>query len=269
MTSGRSSAVDPDIARGERAARAVLAELGIAHAAEQLVEDIAWLRGALVRSIPLRGCQGRLTRLGDRGVISISADVWYRPRQRFIVAHELGHLEIHGLEENQLSLCTEEQIREAYDSGAEREANAFASELLMPKAVWDKLVDVKAPSLEVVDGLAKRFEVSLVAAAIRFAKLCPERCAAVFSRKAGVEWCAAGPEFGHFIRQGRPLDAYSVAYDFFSGKPTTLRPTQVEANAWLDSPRVRRGQEIVEDARLIPSLDAVLSLLWIDSDSEL
>jgi hypothetical protein len=116
MVSGRSSALDPDVARGERAARKVLADLGIAHAAEQPLEDIAWLRGALVRTLELRGCQGRLTRLGDCGVISISSDVCYRPRQRFIIAHELGHLEIHGVEENQLSLCTEAQIREAYDS---------------------------------------------------------------------------------------------------------------------------------------------------------
>jgi hypothetical protein len=269
MTSGRSSTLEPDIARGERAARKVLADLGIAHAAEQSIEDIAWLRGALVRTIPLRGCQGRLARLGARGVISVSEEVWYRPRQRFIVAHELGHLEIHGPEENQLSLCTETQIREGYDTGTEREANAFASELLMPKACWDKLVDVKTPSLEVIEGLAKRFEVSLVAAAIRFAKLCPERCAVVFSERSGVAWCAAGPEFGHFIRPGRPLDPYSVAYDHLNGRPTSPRPTQVEASAWLDSPRVRRGQEIVEDARPVPSLHAVLSLLWIAGDSDL
>jgi hypothetical protein len=32
---------------------------------------------------------------------------------------------------------------------------------------------------------------------------------------------------------------------------------------------VRRGQEIVEDARPLPSLGAVLSLLWIPGSAEI
>lgn len=186
---------DADVARGERAARAVLSELGIAHPTETLVDNIAYLRGALVRDVPLHGAQGRLVRLGRQATISVSTSVTYPPRRRFVIAHELGHLEIHR-HVNQLEACDESKISELYDLGTEREANAFASELLMPTALWSRRVDVQRPTLELVSTLADEFQVSFLAAAIRFVKLCPERCCAVLSQRGRVGWAAYGPEFG-------------------------------------------------------------------------
>lgn len=197
----------------------------------------------------------------------MSDGIAYARRRRFVIAHEIGHLELHRTE-NQIALCDEAKIDEIYDQGTERESNAFATELLMPKALWSKRVDVAKPDLEVVSKLADAFEVSFTAAAIRFAKLCPERCAVVFSRGGVIKWSASSPEFGHFIQWGSQLNPYTLAHDYFAKGAVGDRPETVDATAWLASDRLSRDDDLVEHSRPIPSLRAVLSLLWIPSDRE-
>lgn len=262
----RGSWADADVARGERKARAVFAELGLVHPTEIPIDTIAYMRGALVRDVLLRGAQGRLARIGSEAIIAVSTGIVYSARRRF-VAHELGHLELHKTE-NQIALCEEAKITEIYDAGTEREANTFATELLMPAALWSKRVDVKTPRLEIVSALADEFEVSFTAAAIRFAKLCPERCCVVFSKAGVIDWFAAGPDFGHWISVGAGLDPYSLAYDYFAKGRVGAIPETVSASAWLDPTRVGKDADLVEHSRPIPALGATLSLLWIPSDRE-
>jgi hypothetical protein len=256
---------DADVARGERAARTVYAELGLAHPTEILIDTLAYMRGALVRDVPMSGAQGRLARVGSKAIIAVSDSIAYNRRRRFVIAHEVGHLELHKAE-NQIALCDEGQIDEIYDQGTERESNAFATELLMPRALWSKRADVAKPDLDVVSKLADEFQVSFTAAAIRFAKLCPERCAVVFSQGGRIRWSAASTDFGHWIEWGSKLNPYSLASDYFKNGTVGARPEAVDASAWLDSERLGRDDDLIEHSRPIPSLDAVLSLLWIPCD---
>jgi Zn-dependent peptidase ImmA (M78 family) len=261
---------DADISHGERAARKLLDELGISHPMETSLENIAWLRGALVRDTPLVGAQGRSCRVGKRAIISVSDQIDYAPRRRYVIGHELGHLEIHK-DENQLVLCESEQISEGHDNGyaagTEREANAFASELLMPRALWTKRVDVRTPNLEVVSTLSNEFAVSYTAAAIRFAKLCPERCAAVFCQKNRVTWAAVGPDFGYGIRRDIKLSTYTLASDYFRKGEVGRAQETVQADAWIESRRLRDDHVLKEHCRAIPSIEATLSLLWVQPDA--
>ena len=73
-------------------ARSVISGLQIRKPAEILIEEIAFAFGAIVRYEPLAGADGRLVRLGDRGVIRIREDIPELGRRRFVIAHELGHL---------------------------------------------------------------------------------------------------------------------------------------------------------------------------------
>lgn len=258
---------DADVARGEAAARAVYSELGLTHPTEISIDTIAYMRGALVHDVPMTGAQGRLARVGDKAMIAVSDAIAYGQRRRFVIAHEVGHLELHKTE-NQIALCDEAAIDEVYDQGTEKESNAFATELLMPRSLWLKRVDVKRPDLDAVSKLADEFQVSLTAAAIRFAKLCPERCAVVFSQDGVIKWSAAGADFRHWIQWGSKLDPYSLAHDYFKKGAVGLRPETVDASAWLASDRLGKDDDLIEHSRPIPSLKAVLSLLWIPSDRE-
>jgi Zn-dependent peptidase ImmA (M78 family) len=258
---------DGDVGLGEHAARRALAELGVKHPAETDIENLAFLRGAIVKRGHLAGAQARLVKRSKNAVITISEEITYRPRQRFAIAHELGHLEAHKTE-NHIDTCTKEQITERYDQGTEREANAFAAEFLMPRSLWDHRVDVAKPTLDVVGVLANEFEVSFVGAAIRFVKLSPERCAAVFSCDGKIQWFARSDDFGHWIERGASLDPYTLAYDFFKKGSVGQRPETVSASAWLTSDPIEDDSELIEHCRPIPSLSATLSLLWIPSDRD-
>src|SRR5262249_10344202 len=124
-----------DVARGERAARKLLDSLGVVKPTETEIDNLAYLHGVLVQDVPIAGAQGRLCRVGKKAIVSVNTSVTYRPRRRFVIAHELGHFEIHE-KKNDLALCTEADIDEMYDAGTEREANAFAAEFLMPRTLW-------------------------------------------------------------------------------------------------------------------------------------
>lgn len=88
------------------------------------------------------------------------------PRQRFTIAHEIGHIILH----HQAGENINEVDYRSSDNNFERkefQANAFASALLMPKKdalkVWRALKDV--------DDFAEYFEVSKKAASIRLLNL--------------------------------------------------------------------------------------------------
>lgn len=100
------------------------------------------------------------------------------PRQRFTVAHEIGHYLLHS-EPNSLFIDKSEKVmyRNIQSSTGElvkeREANAFAAALLMPRrliiVVTENLADEEQE--DIVHFLAKRFKVSESAMAIRLSNM--------------------------------------------------------------------------------------------------
>jgi Zn-dependent peptidase ImmA (M78 family) len=103
-------------------------------------------------------------------------------RQRFTIAHELGHVSLHGpslgqgrVDRQIVVRFRDDRIKHAGDAGEEREANLFAAELLMPSEFV--LHDLEEGSLGpldihlVVEKLARRYRVSVQAMAIRLTQL--------------------------------------------------------------------------------------------------
>ena len=100
-------------------------------------------------------------------------------RQRFTIAHELGHYALHR---DAVQLFVDEEYAVAYrdsrsssgDIRREREANAFAAAILMPKYLVEKEVeklDFDLGSDDALATLADRFDVSTQAMAYRLANL--------------------------------------------------------------------------------------------------
>lgn len=252
---------DADVERGERLARKLYQELRLRHPLEISIEAIAYARGARVKYGTLDGAQGRLIRRGREAILRVSDRIVHPERRRFIIAHELGHHELH---ENvmQLDLCDERKIDELYDQATEREANAFAAEFLMPSFLWKRHVDVKQPTLAEISRLAKDYSVSFTSAAIRFVSLCPERCALAFVKNRKVEWSVASPDQWQRVRKGHTVESFTLAADYWTKQTLVDKPDEVRADAWFDRPDT---SIVIEDVRAIPSLDAVLALLWIPS----
>lgn len=108
-------------------------------------------------------------------------------RQRFTIAHELGHLVLHAAQADRLFIDTQLRVyRRTGESGAqayhapestttpeeERQANKFAAALLMPRALLlEVLNDGRVVDEHDVSDLARTFGVSEQAMSIRLQRL--------------------------------------------------------------------------------------------------
>lgn len=248
-------------------AREILASLRIVHPSEIEVEDIAWVRGVLVREAPLEGAEGRLVRRGSRGIITVKADIREPGKRRFVAAHELGHFELH-VDSDQLTLCADEDLLYWYKRirPEEPEASEFAAELLMAEGLFGPRCRGAQPSLELVEALAEEFRTTLTATALRYMEFCPHRCAIVISEEGKIKWCRGAEHFGYRLPVGAKLHPDSYAIDFFNGKQIPQTMQSVLAGAWISGKKLNPNGIIKEHSRALPRYNAVLTLLWIDKD---
>lgn len=143
------------------------------------VERIARLQGVRIFLQSLdNSISGFLYRDSNQAVIGINT---HHPkvRQRFTLAHELGHFLLHQEEKVHVDHGFQIQLRDDLSSQgvdeSEMEANLFAAELLMPKTFLE--ADLKRiRSLHIDDdaalaNLARRYGVSMHALAIRLTAL--------------------------------------------------------------------------------------------------
>ncbi len=140
------------------------------------VERIIKSRGIVLQFAPLEDDLSGMAYSKD-GVGIIGVNALHHPnRQRFTAAHELAHHLLHA-KEIQKAVHVDKGFRmllrdDVSSRGVDRleiEANAFASELLMPRKFIDLALGPAGLDLEDdanIETLAKKFRVS--AAAIRF-----------------------------------------------------------------------------------------------------
>lgn len=100
------------------------------------VEDIATKLGVPIVVETLdRNVSGLLFRQGESRAIGVNA-AHPMVRQRFTIAHELGHLRLHPGKElflDHVRVDMRDDVSSLGTDREEREANAFAAELLMPR----------------------------------------------------------------------------------------------------------------------------------------
>lgn len=245
-------------------ARAILKGLKIEQPSEISIEDIAWIRGAIVIENGLRGADARLlyTPGVTPGIIRVNATIPQLGRRRFAIAHELGHMELKH-NPGSPTECGEAQFAVWYKSqdDTEVEANLFAAELLMPEDMFRRKLEKTLPSMELIEGLADEFHTTLTATAIRYIDLCEEPCALAFCTNGKVVWTRRNPEFHGWIVPGAKVSLYSIARDFFQKGSLSGKMETVRRDAWLENASPR--ESIKEQSRALRSYNSVLSLLWV------
>ena len=92
----------------------------------------------------------------------------HRVRQRFTVAHELGHLLLHPLEDGKVLFRSSDLSNTTLKQ--EREANDFAAKLLMPEKMVRNYVHLAS-----ISNLANAFDVSEKAMEIRVSNILEHR----------------------------------------------------------------------------------------------
>lgn len=163
----------------ERDAALLLERLGVRDAPIPVDRVAALLGLHIERTVFGDDVSGVLVINQDKGVIGVNAS---QPlvRQRFTIAHEIAHYELHREE---LPVFIDKQLRQYAavfrnadssngEDRREREANRYAAALLMPLPLLREEIAKLPPELddeEVVESLAARFNVSKQAMSFRIA----------------------------------------------------------------------------------------------------
>lgn len=119
---------------------------------------------------------------------------------RFTLAHELGHYFIphHRLGLMNGELKPHGSVNFLTNQGAwqlERDADAFASNLLMPTNSIKELIKGCRFDFSVIEEIAERYKVSKSAAALRFAEIGNTPIMAVYAMDGKIQWVSRSEDF--------------------------------------------------------------------------
>ena len=252
--------------RRPRSAEDVLMDLAIRTPDEIDLEAIALCQGAKVKYRPLDGCEAYLladARLG-RAIISVDDRAHHR-RQRFSLAHEIGHWEMHR---GQTLMCSKEDIggsggRSGKGSPREKSANGFAAGLLMPKFMLKPVLrDFGKFDMRMVREVANIFNVSKTAMAYRMVELDHEPCILAAYGRSGLEWHIASKSLDRKWWPRRVLDTQSNAYGIlFEGAADDSTMSNLDGDTWFDvswADQIEVGEQSfrVDDDRIMSLLVA-------------
>jgi Zn-dependent peptidase ImmA (M78 family) len=147
------------------------------------VHEIALGQKINIREEDLGEISGLIFREGNQVIIGVNKS-HSDNRKRFTIAHELGHFFLHSENPLYVDKVFAVKLRDHVSSEAidkdEIEANAFAGELLMPSKFLKEdfsngkpgVLDYENKDIEdIIEKLAKRYEVSTQAMTVRLIKL--------------------------------------------------------------------------------------------------
>jgi Zn-dependent peptidase ImmA (M78 family) len=168
MSSVDMASIDSN--RGAKRAREARAALGLDPAAPlrcllTVVEERAGLP-VVVTALP-EDVAGACYRDGDGAVLWVNGSQ-FRPRQRFTLAHELGHAWC--AHDGELELDTFATLNGRTSSPFEVQANAFAAEFLLPRSGMEEVV-AGEPTLEEVVVISAHYGVSAIMVVYRLKQL--------------------------------------------------------------------------------------------------
>lgn len=220
--------------------------------------------GIEVHEDELDQCDGALLRLGGTALILVSRKCAYDIRKRFTVAHGLGHSCIPSHNSPEFR-CAEAEIAN-YRSVRirEREANGFASELLLPASELQKALK-EPPSIQVVSDLAQSYGTSMMATAVKVVQATCESVAVVISSRGRIEWAVRSRNFPFSIRSGT-LHEHTYAIDYFASGYLPGCTKQVLLSAWCTHSGCDKF--LMEESIPFHRLNMVLSLLSLPAQDE-
>lgn len=256
--------MEPRIDWARKKALSVLEELEIASRDPLLeLERICMKRGVAVKAERLDRLHGALIR--HNRLILYNKSIPELGRQRFTIAHELGHWEMHpGL--NQVFVCTAQDIQ-AYRGGAhELEANAFAAELLMPSFLISDALARTSPSIATAVRLANWYQTSFTSAILRMIQFTDLPAFVAFSENNRLKWYQRSPRAHcYFFKAiGSELDGDSLARYCTDGIDEASEPEEVEASAWFPDDFNRHRFKVLEQSVELGDYGVTVSIITVD-----
>lgn len=223
---------------------------------------------SLVAGDRLPGFDGALYRApaGKKGWgIVYNNDMSSRGRVNFTLAHEFGHYLMHR-ENFPAGLRCGEQDVVRWDSEygqVEHQANVFAANLLMPLDDYRRQIAAKAKvDLDMIAHCADRYNVSLIAAVLRWLEYTEKRAVLVVSRDGFILWARSSTpalKTGAFFRTSAgPIEipVASLAY---------RKESLVDGRAGIELPAgVWLRESVHEMSIFAENYDFTVTLLLLD-----
>ena len=189
-------------------------------------------------------------------------------RQRFTVAHELGHFILHRGQRQSFN-CDKESVYSGIDTirTIEREADDFASNLLMPGDLLRDWISNQRIDLRVLSAIAKRFQVSFEALCIRFIKFTTQRAILVYWDNGFVkyEWrsSSAIKTRARIRRNADPQEPLPGTLAADASVDQEWDGTEMSAAIWC--PEEAQHMKLREFKHSFGARDRVLTLLLLES----
>lgn len=225
------------------------------------LEAIAMERGVLVICGPLQGCDARLIRKGEKGIIRVSNNLT-EGQKRFAIAHELGHWEMHR-DISQWHLCTNENLASYKSNEPELQASSFASEFLLPTKLMRPICAEAEPNMGLICQIAENFCTGLIATALRFIELNENPCMVVLSDGNRVKWWRKNDHCQNvWFESKQEIGREALATK--CSKENKLEGKPVPYSAWFKHIESEDRETVFEHSIKLGNFDSVLSLLWFD-----
>ena len=193
----------------------------------------------------------------------------YSERGRFTLAHELGHyfIDSHriGLKRGILKPHPSQTNQKQFYS-IEREADYFASCLLMPEFRFCKDVGNMKFSFEMIDYLRREYGVSRTACALRFADIGNHPIMIVYAENNQIKWSYSSEDFPYkSLINGAIVPLNTNMGDYFRTRSSnnlfeTNKVWAIDVFQYVKNDDVRR--QFYEHC--ITHKDCALSLFWED-----
>ncbi|AWM14657.1 hypothetical protein DI487_12860 [Flavobacterium sediminis] len=189
-------------------------------------------------------------------------------RGRFTLAHELGHyiIDSHriglklGLLEPHPSRTNQKQFNEI-----EREADYFASCLLMPEERFKKDFFRKKFSFELIDSLSKEYGVSITACAFRFAQIGSHPIMIIYAENGAIKWTYSSDDFPFkYLLNNQKISDSFVMGEYFKNTATEISKTaQIRAIDCFNYVKAEDSNKKFYE-HCITHKNSALSIIWED-----
>ena len=246
----------------------LLRSLGIEKPEEIDLDAVAWSLGAKVKYRPLKSCEARICGCNDKAIISIDCRKMPQ-RQRFSLAHEIGHWIYHR---GQLLVCRASEIGSfgGFRKGAfspEFVADQFASDLLLPTYILAPVMaQFRTLNLKTVAEIGAAFKASRTATTIRLIQTNRFHAMLVCHGEKGRRWFLRPPCVPDHWFPRDELDRESYAFDtLFGSKVEQVHPRKIGADAWFDRHEAGR-YELLEHTFPLPNNEILTLLTFMDGE---
>jgi hypothetical protein len=226
------------------------------------VAHVAAVLGADVIDAPLGTAQAQILRWRGRARIRVDHREAHPGARRFSIGHELGHLWLGHPGGIELARCAPTVVAGRETRGVETEANAFASELLLPAPLVAPWTGVTDPDLGHARSLAAAAGVSLTAAALRLCELSTAPCAVLRCHRGRITWATRSPTFAGFLPRGRIAGPDAAVTELLAWGRLPREPRPVPASTWLGA-AATGATVLIEHATTLPGSEDVLCWLRI------